>query len=1230
MGNYENLKAAIADVITTNGNNEITGAVLRQILQTTVSSIGENSTFGGVVTPETNVGTPDQNVFYVAKTPGVYQYMGGTTVKIGEIAFFTNKNNQWVAQTIVIADSFASFVDGSSFDVLAQDNRVEVEFNTADGEPGTFIIPSATTENAGVMSAEDKTSMEILKYPLFDLEVEKVNKRFYDSGYLASFIDVKLGFNYDGSKYFVYIGNGLIKNNTLNPNGNIQLYKDDSYLFSLRPTESSPNEARVFKSDDGFNTIVLDITKLDPAYDFALNVNSGVNLSSKCFGFTDTADIKSLESNVDALHQNVSENEPILFPYVIPSSLGGTETSSIQKYGLLSRQFIKELYIYDISKIQNEDITQVFVSLVARNNSTYGWLIWFCGTNKEGTNRQSFIQAKTGGKNFDESTEIIELVYNDANGGSPCGYIVVDWSFIEDGVNLNTVFKWNLTEHCLDIVYSPIIKSYIDDKNIKSSVDDTISEINENLDAINRGLNRTEETLVQDSIITQYVHPDGSLSDGKGNYGSYVYNIEGIFGMFKIKAGVSNNPYVSVCRVVDANGNRIVKYPIIITDINDTQFINIREEDNAKTLYVSVTMSNNVTTKPSVVVVENSNLINLENNVEDIQKELENLSAKIVVFDKKRITDNDKVVDSSIENPLKCYSTSANNFGTNNAYNYWYTLFKLPAYTKCVPFERKNTMSANEALVVKVDSLEQFKLNGSYTRLVAGGDIDTSSYGTAEVYQHKPIEFDEDTYIAVLSNSETDYTKFCYLEFWTATDVTLTDINDRVLELEGVGIEKPKPYEIVIPDKVYAVVGDTLQIFYDSVFNVQNLANYQVQALSDKGKAYPRYFEYNPTSTDVGETTLTFNLCEIVDCTTGVANILVSKEVSLITVPSLTNSISANVLCVGDSTTAGGVWCKELARRFYANDGNPQGLGLTTINICGRKTGIVANKTYGWEGTGGWTWSTYVSSPVDAVRFAVEDVDSLTMGANYVAPNGVIFEIVEINVTNGVGNIRCQYSWDTPNKDEIPASGTLTKRYSTTAGDDTITYTSYESEKFSPFYVNGEVDFIDYANKYCNGIINVIVIHLGINSMFGLKPNLDSHLTSIMNTAKIFIDKFHEQFPNSKVLLITPPKCSVIGGMAANYNATQTATEGIYNRQMFQYHKRYFELANQPEYKNWVTVVNTCGEFDTPYGYPYNEKDVDTRVSNIKERIGTNGVHPNSDGYNMIADSVYRTLNGIL
>ena len=61
MANWQILKAAIADVIKTNGNQEITGQVLQNVLNNIVSSIGENATFAGVATPETNPGTPDQN-----------------------------------------------------------------------------------------------------------------------------------------------------------------------------------------------------------------------------------------------------------------------------------------------------------------------------------------------------------------------------------------------------------------------------------------------------------------------------------------------------------------------------------------------------------------------------------------------------------------------------------------------------------------------------------------------------------------------------------------------------------------------------------------------------------------------------------------------------------------------------------------------------------------------------------------------------------------------------------------------------------------------------------------------------------------------------------------------------------------------------------------------------------------------------------------------------------------
>lgn len=99
MGNYENLKTAIANVINTNGNNEITGAILQNILQTIVSTIGINATFAGIATPATNPGVADQNIFYLATEAGTYVNFNQIVIKAGEAAILTNKTGSWIKQT---------------------------------------------------------------------------------------------------------------------------------------------------------------------------------------------------------------------------------------------------------------------------------------------------------------------------------------------------------------------------------------------------------------------------------------------------------------------------------------------------------------------------------------------------------------------------------------------------------------------------------------------------------------------------------------------------------------------------------------------------------------------------------------------------------------------------------------------------------------------------------------------------------------------------------------------------------------------------------------------------------------------------------------------------------------------------------------------------------------------------------------------------------------------------
>ena len=104
MANYATLKAAIQDVVRTNGNNEITGALLQQTLLTMVTSLGTDYQFVGIATTSTNPGTPDQNVFYIAG-PGEYSNFNAATVPDGFIGVF-KYNGSWTVQTVAVGKNY--------------------------------------------------------------------------------------------------------------------------------------------------------------------------------------------------------------------------------------------------------------------------------------------------------------------------------------------------------------------------------------------------------------------------------------------------------------------------------------------------------------------------------------------------------------------------------------------------------------------------------------------------------------------------------------------------------------------------------------------------------------------------------------------------------------------------------------------------------------------------------------------------------------------------------------------------------------------------------------------------------------------------------------------------------------------------------------------------------------------------------------------------------------------
>lgn len=444
-----------------------------------------------------------------------------------------------------------------------------------------------------------------------------------------------------------------------------------------------------------------------------------------------------------------------------------------------------------------------------------------------------------------------------------------------------------------------------------------------------------------------------------------------------------------------------------------------------------------------------------------------------------------------------------------------------------------------------------------------------------------------------------------------AKDVFVDDEGEEVNIKDLVGSGN---IEVILPDRLTAVVGDTLQLFYQGMIKVPvPESKYNILLTCSKGKQFPRYFEFTPVVGDVGSYSFKISVKN------NNGKIVGEKTCYLDVVSKLASSPATDkkIVCIGDSLTAGGEWCAEAFRRLCGSGGTPEGDGLNNISFCGIKTKNGA----GYFGVGGWSWADYATEGRRAFRFQVSGVSSLTYGAVY-QNDGHNYTVIENNTTEGSGNILCAVdlgSSYTPDN-----TGILTKSSGT--GDETISYSSFSLDSQNPFwdYSENKLSFQNYADAYCGGTIDYLYALLSWNRMQAWQTDFSNIESDIKN----FADALHSEFPSAKLKLTGIQVPSITGGMGANYGATGTTYADVFGMiaTAFNYNEFLKSIANDPSYSSFVEYIGIAPQFDTLYNMPFIEKNVNTRNSNKTEIIGTNGVHPSNSGYMQIADAVYRDL----
>ncbi len=422
---------------------------------------------------------------------------------------------------------------------------------------------------------------------------------------------------------------------------------------------------------------------------------------------------------------------------------------------------------------------------------------------------------------------------------------------------------------------------------------------------------------------------------------------------------------------------------------------------------------------------------------------------------------------------------------------------------------------------------------------------------------------------------------------------------------------------VILPKKYDLVVGDTFQLFYRGVIEAPNPYVYSIVSICDKGRNFPRYFEYAPT--EPGQHKLTIKVYD------AQRNLLGEAETMLNVVVPKEPEKTTNILCIGDSLTGGG-WCYEAYRRISQEGGEPAGLGFkNAVKFVGSCRNEKKYPGIAVEGYGGWHWDMYLRSLPGTLQIecpntrGVEDQHSLWKDVN-----GAIWQLETLQVDYLRFN-RYQ-DHDAP----CPEHGPLI-HYANAHDTSPIEFTNSSTMRGSPFLnpETGKVDFIDYCKRNDIDKIDAVYILLGTNGLMSLEAvtnNRTDYAKIVAEKGKKLVDYIKEAFPDVKVKIMGLILGSLNGGCGSNYGAQLPLTDTY----EIDYYKRELELAYQAwcqedKYKDFCEFINLSGQFDSEYNYPCKEKPVNTR-SSVTERMDTNWAHPTPSGYLQIGDAVYRNI----
>lgn len=409
--------------------------------------------------------------------------------------------------------------------------------------------------------------------------------------------------------------------------------------------------------------------------------------------------------------------------------------------------------------------------------------------------------------------------------------------------------------------------------------------------------------------------------------------------------------------------------------------------------------------------------------------------------------------------------------------------------------------------------------------------------------------------------------------------------------------------ELIAADSVYAVNGIESPLYFDNI-TLTRASEFHWDVTCSVGQQQQERFVV--TSGTEGTYSLTVAATDPVTNTQSASKTLTLKMAASTAGTGLTKS----VLVIGDSLVNAGTITQTLL--------NWSDTDTMKATLLGTR-GSALNRH---EGRGGWTVNDYATAGRTYYSFAVSGVVTPpAINSTKYSNNGAVYTVQEATLSGGAGTLVMSVdSGGAPTP-----SGTLTKTSGT--GDASITFSASQAVSGNPFWFSGAVNFGQYLTNNGYTAPDWVLIALGINDVFGQTTDSGAISTADVAFAKLdaLIASIKAAGASTKVGLMIPtlPAASQ-DAFGANYTTGQTNWRN--RRNVLLWGKQLITKYSGQEASR-VYVVPSNVALDTVNNYPRSAAaPVNARNSAITVQRQSNGVHPDTSGYQQIGDAVWAFL----